>query len=278
MKREELFTSLQARIQAFSGKRDWDHFRRQKNLNLKGILSLAIALSFLIPSQISLMYPANAAKTGSVCKKLNLKDWDGNTPIVCKRSKSGKLVWTKFTTVNPKPSISSAAAPTPKPSISSPAAPTPKPVINTITIVAFRPNVFLVPESAWAQLVCDSPSSTPFTPQRKDINSSTAIEIRDSQNTIVGIGQLGISRLVYPGVVTSKDGVLSNIRGICIFKTTVQVKDSDFYQVKIGNLGSPATVSKSSLQTESWTLRYQFAGDGWNPNEVPWLAENILKY
>ena len=37
-----------------------------------------------------------AVKTGSSCKKLNSKGWDGNSPVICKKNSKGKLIWTTF--------------------------------------------------------------------------------------------------------------------------------------------------------------------------------------
>lgn len=66
--------------------------------------------------------PAQAARTGSACSKMNSKGWDGENPIVCKKNSKGKLVWSKFAV---KPSVST---PSPRPSAS---APTPTPVTST---------------------------------------------------------------------------------------------------------------------------------------------------
>lgn len=227
------------------------------------ILSFLLTISFLA----LVTAPSHAVKTGSSCKKMNAKNWDKNTPVVCKRLK-GKLVWTKFS--ESTSSDNSRNKPTVTP------APSPSP--NTISIVIFRPGVYLLPEDDWAKDVCDAPSSTPFTPPRADINASTTIEIRDSQNSIVGMSILGTSTLIYPGTVIRGEG-LANIRGICIFRTNIQVKDSDFYQIKVGNLGTFETYSKGLLQEKRWNLRMQLVGtSNWLPHEQTWLAVNSSKY
>ena len=57
-----------------------------------------LALIFTLSSSLLFAYvPSSfAAKIGAPCKKLNAKSWDGENPIVCKKKKKGKLVWTSF--------------------------------------------------------------------------------------------------------------------------------------------------------------------------------------
>jgi hypothetical protein len=52
-----------------------------------------------------------AEKVGSTCKKLNQKSWSGEIPIVCKKNKSGKLVWTQFS-ISPSQSTNKSAGDT----------------------------------------------------------------------------------------------------------------------------------------------------------------------
>jgi hypothetical protein len=78
----------------FPQDRGWDHFQQQKNVTLRRVLTLTLVFSLLLPSQISLVSSASAAKTGSTCTKLNTKSIDGSKPLVCKKNSSGKLVWT----------------------------------------------------------------------------------------------------------------------------------------------------------------------------------------
>ena len=92
---------------------------------MKKFLSLALVGLLSLGSLV----PAQAARTGAKCTKLNAKSWDGNTPIVCKKKSKGKLKWIKFgsgttsksgsTSSNGSGSVSNS---TPSPSTPSPQA------------------------------------------------------------------------------------------------------------------------------------------------------------
>ena len=45
------------------------------------------------PIEFSLISSANAAKTGSSCKKLNATSTDGVNPLICKKNSKGKSIW-----------------------------------------------------------------------------------------------------------------------------------------------------------------------------------------
>jgi hypothetical protein len=75
---------------------------------MKRILNILLVILLLIPLEFSLISIANATKTGSACKTVNAKGMDGKNPIVCKKNKSGKLVWTSA----PKIKATQKATPT----------------------------------------------------------------------------------------------------------------------------------------------------------------------
>lgn len=172
-------------------------------------LTLAFCLIFFdVPS-------SNSAKTGSPCKKLNAKDWDGENPIVCKKNKSGKLVWTKFGAISSPISSNQLS-------------------ISLIEIGETLPSVS--EKAAW---YCDNGGY-----RYPDISASTGIEIRDGNSGLLATGVLGSAT-----VVDTPGSSLGN----CAYKFVTSLKKSDFYQIKIGKRYDKS-FSFADLASQNWTL------------------------
>lgn len=168
---------------------------------------------------------AFAAKTGTSCKKLNAKNWDGEIPIVCAK-KNGKLIWTKFSTAK--------SSPTPTPT------PTPSEKTNNLVITLIGISSTLsTKDLEGAMLICRTGIY-----KYPDLNSKTGVEVRDSSGSIVGISNLG-----EPTVLDNVGSSLGN----CIFKTNISLKKSDFYQIKIGKRYD-STYSYAELDSKMWQI------------------------
>ena len=171
---------------------------------------------------------SNAAKTGSVCKKLNAKSWDGDVPIICAKKKS-KLIWVEFT---PK------GESTKNPLLSPSPTPSQRTDILTITLIGIQ-STFTTKEMENAMLICRTGIY-----KYPDINSKTGIEIRDSGGSIIAISNLG-----EPTIVDNSGSSLGN----CVFNSKVELKKSDFYQIKIGRRFD-ATYSYTELESKKWQI------------------------
>ncbi len=126
---------------------------------MKRLLHLMLIMLLVMPIEVSLSSQASAAKAGSTCKKLNAKGWDGNKPIVCKKNKSGKLIWTVF----------GNSASTYDLSISL--------VVYESAVNSGKPEL--------DSLTCG------FIGKYKDLNRKTAIEIRDGNGGLLALSALG---------------------------------------------------------------------------------------
>ena len=157
---------------------------------------------------------ASAAKSGSACKKVNSKSWDGNTPVVCKKV-SGKLVWTKF---GAKASASSS---------------------NTLTITLYEIGETLPASNTQASWYCDNGGY-----RYKDISATTGVEVRDGNSGLLATGVLGTSTVV---------DVEGSTLGNCVYKFTTNLKKSDFYQIKIGTRYDKS-YSYADLVSQNWAL------------------------
>jgi hypothetical protein len=183
---------------------------------------------------ISTLPSSFAAKTGSACKKLNAKGWDGENPIVCKKVKN-KLVWTKFEQKSPE-SLTPQKSPeslTPQKS--------PESLTNNLQITLIEIN------ETWAR------GSYELTPERacdiggskyRDISATTGVEVRDGNSALLATGVLGNST-----VVDSTDGNY----GHCVFTVQLNLKQSDFYQIKIGTRYN-TSFSRADLERKGWKL------------------------
>jgi hypothetical protein len=177
-----------------------------------------LVMLLLIPIEVSLSSQANAAKTGSTCKKLNAKGWDGNVPIVCKKNTAGKLVWIKFK--------------------SAPAA-TPAATNYVITITLAKIGDTLLSTDSQAAWFCNEGGS-----KYQDLKSSAGVEIRDGNGNLVATGVLGSATVIdIPG----------QRLGTCSFKSVFQVKKADFYQVKIGTRFNQS-YSFADLEKKNWKI------------------------
>ncbi len=165
---------------------------------MKKVFSLFVALSLIFSIQLSLPSAASAAKTGSSCKKLNSKSWDGEKPIVCKKNKSGKLVWTSFATKSNVPST------------------------YEISVELMELNETFRSSDSRAIWFCNMGGKT-----YEDVSETTRIEIRDGNGSILATTVLGSAT-----VVDNTEGnlMLAN----CLFNPVLKVKKTDFYQIKIG--------------------------------------------
>ena len=163
---------------------------------MKRILNLLLVILLLIPLEFSLISIANATKTGSACKKVNAKGLDGKNPIVCKKNKSGKLVWTSI------------------------AVSTPKSVEYTLSIVLTEFNETNFTSDTDNIGLCNNGGA-----RYKDIAATTRIEVRDGSGILLATGALGSAQVDYLG------GPMAN----CVFNPMIKLKKSDFYQIKIGN-------------------------------------------
>jgi hypothetical protein len=183
---------------------------------------------------ISTLPSSFAAKTGSACKKLNAKGWDGENPIVCKKVKN-KLVWTKFEQKSPE-SLTPQKSPeslTPQKS--------PESLTNNLQITLIEINETL------AERV-----SSEVTPERycdiggykyRDISATTGVEVRDGNSALLATGVLGNSTVV----------VTDGIYGNCVFTVQLNLKQSDFYQIKIGTRYN-TSFSRADLERKGWKL------------------------
>ena len=184
-----------------------------------------IMVSCVLIFQTPLSY---AAKTGSVCKKLNAKSWDGDIPIICAKKKN-KLIWVQFI-----PKVESNKNPLLSPS------PTPsqRTDILTITLIGIQ-STFTTKEMENAMLICRTGIY-----KYPDINSKTGIEIRDSGGSIIAISNLG-----EPTIVDNSGSSLGN----CVFNSKIELKKSDFYQIKIGRRFD-STYSYMELESKKWQI------------------------
>jgi len=157
---------------------------------------LTLIMLLLSPSQFSLIQTANAVKTGSACKIVNAKGWDGKKPIVCKKNKSGKLVWTSIS-------------------------------VGTSTSIEYNLSIVLTEynETNFTSNTDNIGFCNNGGARYKDIGGTTRVEIRDGSGTLLATGSLGSAQVDYLG------GPMAN----CIFNPIIKLKKSDFYQVKIGN-------------------------------------------
>lgn len=169
----------------------------------------------LAPIDFSLISSASAAKTGSTCKKLNAKGWDGDKPIVCKKNKSGKLVWTKFE--------------------SSPTTPISYPLSIKLVVLGA---VLAIGQTDFDIRVCSGGGA-----KYRDINSSTGVEIRDGNGSLFATGVLGS-----PTVILNSPWLSD-----CVFQPTIMLKKSDFYQIKIGTRYEKS-FSFDDLVRENWKI------------------------
>jgi hypothetical protein len=191
---------------------------------MKRSSSLAIVMIFLFSLGAILAPPASAAKTGSVCKKLNAKDWDKNQPIICKKSNSGKLVWTKFT------NSSAVKKPTTAPSFQS--------LKISLTVV----NKTYGTSNPYSVEICNKSRGD------GDMWSSTGVEVRDGSGSLLATGSLGIATVV---------DHMFGVTGDCLFTPTIVVKKSEFYQVVIGSWFNKS-FSHADLSAQNWNLSLSF--------------------
>jgi hypothetical protein len=181
---------------------------------MKRVLHLFLVILLLVPIEFSLISTANASKTGGTCKLVNAKGMDGKKPIVCKKNKFGKLVWTASqkstsTTIEYNLSISLTEN-------------------NETNFTSDTDNIGF----------CNNGGA-----RYKDIAANTRVEIRDGSGNLLATGALGSAHVVYLG------GLMAN----CIFNPIINLKKSDFYQVKIGNRYN-ASYSFTELVNEKWKL------------------------
>jgi hypothetical protein len=186
--------------------------------SLKRFLILILAFTLFIPTQFSLMSPASAAKTGSACKKLNSKGWDGDNPIVCKKNKSGKLVWTKFNSATNTTPASSKY----------------KIAINLAEV-----NETLGSSDSRAVGYCNDGGY-----KYKDIGATTGVEIRDGNGNLLATGVLGSATVI---------DVPGQALGTCSYAPVLEVKKSDFYQIKIGTRYDKS-FSFADLEKVNWKI------------------------
>ena len=171
-----------------------------------------------MPIEVSLSSQASAAKTGSTCKKLNAKGWDGEVPIVCKKNTKGKLVWIKFN--------------------SAPAA-TPAATNYVITLTLAKIGDTLLSTDSQAAWFCNEGGS-----KYQDLKSSAGVEIRDGNGNLVATGVLGSATVI---------DVPGQRLGTCSFKSVFQVKKADFYQIKIGTRFNQS-YSFADLEKKNWKI------------------------
>ena len=191
---------------------------------MKRIQSISFILILLFPLGVISALPANAAKTGSACKKLNSKGWDGNNPIVCKRNKSGKLVWTKFNTTT-----NQSSTPTP----------TPTPTRYKLTINLGEINETFLSTDSRSVEFCNMGGY-----RYQDIGATTGVEIRDGNGNLLATAALGSAKVI---------DVPGQILGVCSFTPVLDVAKSDFYQVKIGTRYSKS-FSFADFEKMKWQL------------------------
>ena len=181
---------------------------------MKRTLHLLLIMALLAPVEVSLISSANAAKTGSTCKKINAKSLDGKAPIVCKKNSKGKLVWQK---VKSQPAATNYDL--------------------TITLVKIGDTLPSTDDrAAW---YCDQGGD-----KYEDLNSTTGVEIRNGEGTLVGTGFLGSAKVI---------DVEGQRLSTCAFTSVIPVKKSDFYQVKIGTRFN-ASYSFADLELKNWEI------------------------
>ena len=185
---------------------------------LKRALMLTLASTLLITVQFFLISPASAAKTGSTCTKLNSKNWDGNNPIVCKKNSSGKLVWTKFNASTNEVSSSSK---------------------YKIAISLAEVNETLPSNDPRAVGYCNDGGY-----KYQDIGATTGVEIRDGNGNLLATGTLGSATVI---------DVPGQALGTCSYAPVLEVKKSDFYQIKIGTRYNKS-YSFADLEKVKWQI------------------------
>lgn len=190
-----------------------------------------------------------AAKTGSACKKINAKSWDGDTPIVCKKKK-GKLIWSKF-------------------SDSTSTSKNTKPDSNDITF-----EVVIIEREAVGQIslysdqgdgsdshglrVC-SQESIRWIGGVKIINylkvtSATELKLKDASSVVVGLEKASKVSWQKTGMYTSQDGTSTYPKGTCSFAATFKVKAGDFFSLEIPNFSKPIDFSRQELEKNQFRL------------------------
>ena len=161
-------------------------------------LCLLMIVVLLAPVNSTLISPASASKSGTPCKTLNGKGWDGDKPIVCKKNTSGKLVWMVF-------------------SSSSKTKQTYPLTISLILIGETYPS-----EHEDAVYICDRGLGS-----YNDISASTGIEVKDGNSKMLATDSLGSATVI--------DGLTTPNRGSCAFSTKIKVKKSEFYKITVGS-------------------------------------------
>jgi hypothetical protein len=196
---------------------------------MKRALHLMLIMALLAPVEFSLISSASAAKTGSVCKKLNSKSWDGDQPLVCKRV-SGKLKWVRFTVK------------------ASPSTPTPTPTPTKYSLSIFLSGGWKIVrnEELPARDIANC-SVGKF----GIINSGSNIKVTDSSNKIVGVGTVRwiVSDVKY------YPGSFAYYEGTCLLSGKVEnLTESNFYQLTVGNVNA-GTYQFADLVSKNWELR-----------------------
>ena len=204
------------------------HFYAPKNQMTKRITALMVTCTLFIPVEFTLMSSASAARTGSVCKKLNSKGWDGNKPIVCKKNKSGKLMWTKFKTA-PENAPKTATA---KYKL--------KVSVEKYKQVSLDFGALTTSEQ---QLFC---AEGGFTAQ--DISASTRVEIRNGAGNLIATANLGSA------TITPYEGESYTEWGNCLFVIELKLIKSDFYQIKIGTRYNESFSFADLENTYEWQI------------------------
>ena len=185
---------------------------------------MSLMLIFLFPLGAIFASPASAAKTGSVCKKLNAKDWDRNQPIVCRKNNSWKLVWTKFS------------------SNSTVKNPTVSPTFETLRISLTVVNKTYGTTNPYSVEICNKSRGA------GDMWSSTGVEVRDGSGSLLATGSLGSATVV---------DHMFGVTGDCLFTPSIVVKKSEFYQVVIGTWYN-TSFSHADLSAKKWNLLLRF--------------------
>ncbi len=174
-----------------------------------------LIMLLVMPIEVSLSSQASAAKTGSTCKKLNAKGWDGDKPIVCKKNKSGKLIWTVFGN-------------------------SPSTYNLSISLVVYESAINSgKPELDIDRLTCGSVG------QYKDLNRKTQIEIRDGNGGLLALSALGTP--------TATPNQSYNRVSDCLYQPIIKLKKSEFYQIKIGTRYDQL-FSFQNLVDEQWKI------------------------
>lgn len=211
--------------------------------------SLVFCITAVLALIVSSMPNSYAAKTGSACKQLNAKNWDGDNPIVCKKKK-GKLIWSKF---SDSTSTSKNA----------------KPNSNDITF-----EVVIIEREAVGQIglysdqgdgsdshglrVC-SQESIRWIGGVKVINylkvtSATELKLKDASSVVVGLEKASKVSWQKTETYTSQDGAFTYPKGTCSFAATFKVKASDFFSLEIPNFSKPIDFSRQELEKNQFRL------------------------